>query len=120
MRTIVALALMTTAAAQSAPQPIGPPSGFFGSAPNVGGTLYLKFCTAAGWPCRQVEQRVWGQICYAAFADSYGKEQESGEQLGDNHTIWPFTHYAGWSCPGTSWTDEQHKIGYSDGGPRLP
>lgn len=100
--TIALSALSTAAIAQG-----GPPAGFFGNAPNVGGTLYLTFCTPAGWPCKDFKQEVYGQICYQRFADSYATEH------GGNYL---FSKYTGWKCPGFVATDEAKKIGYSDGG----
>lgn len=94
--------------AQNLPAPNGAPSGFFRDAPNTGGTLYLTFCTPIGWPCRDFEQKVWGQICYQGFADSYAKDH-GGDFI--------YTRYSGWKCPGFVASEAAKKIGYGDGGP---
>lgn len=109
MKTAVALLLTTVlAAAQN-----GPPPGFFGDAPNTGGTLYLTYCTAAGWPCHDFRQEVWGQICHQTFADSWAKDH------GGNVV---YTKYSGWKCPGfVASARAKECFGFSDGGPaNLP
>ena len=120
MKTLAALFALTTVAFGQG----GPPPGFFGSAPNVGGTLFLTWCTSVGWPCHDVKQEVWGQICYGGFAQSYANEQVNHYQHSEgnrypNEISWPFIKYAGWKCPGAQFDDAAKKIGYSDGGPPL-
>lgn len=121
-RMACALVFLTSSALAQAPG--GPPAGFFGNAQNTGGTLYLKWCTAAGWPCREVMQNVWGQICYGEFAQNSAENQIELHSKGlhtnpEGEVTWPFTKYAGWSCPGATFSDEAKKFGYSDHGEPL-
>jgi hypothetical protein len=99
----VAMALSASALAQG-----GPPAAMFAGIPNAGGTLYLTFCTAVGWPCKDFKQEVFGQICYGQFAKSYAQDH-GGDSL--------YTRYSGWKCPGFVAGEEAKKYGYSDGGP---
>lgn len=106
MRILTAIAAFTLSSATMAQS--GPPAGFFGDTPNTGGTLYLTFCTPAGWPCHDFRQEVWGQICHQSFADGFAENQTHGI----------FTHYSGWKCPGFVASPIMAKcMGYGDGGP---
>lgn len=49
------------------------------------------------------------QVADQVVAELNASAEIIEKQAAELRRLWPFTHYAGWSCPGTTWTDEQKK-----------